>query len=96
MLGLVEWIAMDSVQNAGLVVDRIHHSVGLLAEMPFGRAGRVFGTYEAVVPRAPFIIVYQLVADGQLAITRIIHTARNWPPEEWPADNASDDGGSPV
>ena len=95
-LALVEWIAKDSVQNAGLVVDRIQHSVGLLAEVPFGRVGRVFGTYEAFVPKAPFIIVYQLIGDDRLAITRIIHTARDWPPGGWPADDHSDDGGSPA
>lgn len=86
-LKLFERIARDSVQNAKLVADRIEHSVELLSRMQFGRAGRVFDTYEASVPKAPFIIVYRLVEPNRLAIVRIIHTARNWPPGEWPADD---------
>ena len=86
-LKLFERIAKDSAQNATLVADRIEHSVELLSRMQFGRAGRVFDTYEALVPKAPFIIVYRLYEPNQLAIVRIIHTARNWLPGEWPADD---------
>lgn len=83
-LGLFERIAQDNIQNAGRVADRIEHSVELLSRMQFGHAGRVFDTYEALVPKTPFIIVYRLVDANRLAIVRIIHTARSWPPGEWP------------
>ena len=87
MLKLIEHIAKDSIQNANLVADRIHQSTDLLSQMQFGRAGRVFDTYEALVPKSPFIVVYRLVEPNRLAIVRIIHTSRNWPPGEWPADD---------
>lgn len=84
---LIEHIAKDSIQNATLVVDRIEHSIDLLTEMQFGRVGRVFDTYEAVVPKAPFIVVYRRVEPNRLAIVRVIHTSRDWPPGDWPADD---------
>jgi toxin ParE1/3/4 len=55
--------------------------------MQFGRAGRIFNTHEALAPKAPFLIVYQLLDKNQLGIARIIHTARNWPPGDWPAED---------
>jgi plasmid stabilization system protein ParE len=47
MDNLIEHIAKESIQSARLVVDRIEHSVELLTEMQFGRAGRVFDTRRA-------------------------------------------------
>ncbi len=87
MLRLIERIAEDNPRNARLVEDRIARSVDLLSGMQFGHAGRVFGTYEAVVPKAPFIIVYQLFEPNRLGIARIIHTSRHWPHGEWPAED---------
>ena len=81
-----EYIARDSLKNAKLVADRIEHSIGLLSDMPFGRIGRVAGTYEASVPKGPFIIVYELPDDRTLGIRRIIHTSRHWPAGRWPND----------
>lgn len=77
-------IARDNVQNAHLVADRIEHTVGLLAATPFGRSGRMKNTYEAIVPKTPFIIAYQLVKDKTLNIARVIHGARDWQENEWP------------
>ena len=58
-----------------------------LGHMATGRAGRVSGTYEKPVPRLPYVIVYSLVLDqGQetVFVLRVIHAARDWPPESWP------------
>jgi toxin ParE1/3/4 len=81
---IFEYIARDSAQNAHLVANRIDHSITLLAETPFGKPGRMQGTYEAVVPKTPFIIAYQLGKDNSLGILRVIHGARNWKEGEWP------------
>jgi toxin ParE1/3/4 len=78
------FIAQDSVQNAHLVADRIEHTAALLAETAFGKPGRVASTYEVVVPRTPFILVYHLGKNNTLSITRLIHGARHWPENEWP------------
>ena len=72
------------MQNAHLVADRIDHSIALLAETAFGKLGRMQNTYEAVVPKTPFIIAYHLGKDNSLNIVRVIHGARDWPENEWP------------
>ena len=83
---LFAFIAGQSVNNAHLVADRIEHSIGLLCATPFGRAGRVPGTYEASVPKAPYIVVYELTDERTLGIRRIVHTSRDWPAGRWPGD----------
>jgi plasmid stabilization system protein ParE len=46
--------------------------------MPFsGRVGRIGGTREAVVPRSPFILVYE-ISERSVAILGIWHAARAW------------------
>jgi len=58
---------------------RILETAKLLGQMPnSGRTGRVRGTREAVIPRTPFIVVYQVGADA-LEILAIWHGARLWP-----------------
>jgi toxin ParE1/3/4 len=47
----------------------------------------VTGTYEKVVARLPYVIACSLtIRAGRetVAILRVIHAAREWPPEEWP------------
>ena len=47
--------------------------------MPYsGRIGRIDGTREAVVPRSPFIVVYEL-SERSVEILGIWHAARLWP-----------------
>jgi toxin ParE1/3/4 len=67
----------------------IERALESLAPRPTGRPGRISGTYEKSVDGQPYIIAYALVprADGaedDIAILRVIHTARDWPPGRWP------------
>jgi toxin ParE1/3/4 len=78
------YIAQDNIKNAHLVADRIDKSISRLAVTPFGRAGRMRGTYEAVVPKTPFIVAYTLRPEVLLSIARIIHGARDWRGGKWP------------
>lgn len=51
------------------------------------RAGRVTGTREWVVPRLPYIVVYELYRDrDELVVTAVFHGARN---RENPDDGSS-------
>ena len=51
----------------------------LLSDNPnMGRAGRVPGTRELVVPRTPYIVPYR-VSDNRIQVLRIYHGARKWP-----------------
>ena len=82
-LRIFDYIALESVQNAHLVADRIEQTVALLLSTPFGRTGRMPNTFEAIVPKTPFIIAYHL-SDECLSIVRVIHGARDWQKGEWP------------
>lgn len=81
-------IAADNPAAARSVADRIRATCAALGTRPTGRPGRVGGTYEKSVPRLPYVIAYALSGRAgreTVSILRIIHTARNWPPERWPA-----------
>jgi len=74
-----EYIARDDPQAAAGVVLRIVRAVSLLKEQPgIGRAGRVSGTKEMVVPNTPFIVPYR-VKDDAIQILRVYHSSRKWP-----------------
>jgi plasmid stabilization system protein ParE len=69
-------------ENSGAAVAvrrRILQTAKRLGKMPFsGRAGRIEGTLEAVVPRTPYILVY-LVSGQTVEILGVWHGARLWP-----------------
>ena len=70
-----------SRRGAEKLVAKIDRSLQLLASHPeMGRLGRIEGTRELIVPRTPYIVVYQLAAD-QIRLLAIIHSARRWPTE---------------
>jgi toxin ParE1/3/4 len=81
----IAFVAEASPANAMLVADRIDAVVLLLRENPVGRAGRVPGTFEFVVPRTAYIVAYALSDDGRtLHVLRVIHAARHWPAGGFP------------
>ena len=78
-------IAKDNLAAARRVAKRIRETGDALGEFATGHPGRVGGTYEKSVTRLPYIIAYALSNDDSvLTILRVIHTARNWLPDEWP------------
>ena len=75
-----EYIARDHPAGAARVVGAIERAVALLPRYPaMGRAGRVSGTRELIVPDTPYIIPYR-VRHGTVEILRVLHAARRWPP----------------
>lgn len=74
------YIAKDSPKAARATALAVIAAVEtLLLENPhIGRAGRVSGTREFVVPHTPFIAPYR-IKDGDLQILRVYHGARRWP-----------------
>lgn len=66
-------IAVENPAAAAKVVSRIERVVERLAEHPMsGRAGRVEGTREIVVPGLPYLVVYRVDAD-HVTILRVFH-----------------------
>jgi plasmid stabilization system protein ParE len=74
------WIAQDSPRAAKAVVDRVFASTELLTSFPYmGRAGRDEGTREWVVPRLPYIVVYEVHEDdGEVIVIAVFHGAQDW------------------
>jgi plasmid stabilization system protein ParE len=86
-LDILRYIAEDNPDAAERVVDAIEQAGNGLGEFATGRPGRVTGIYEKSIPRLPYVIAYSLTTQrGRevLSILRIIHTARDWPTDEWP------------
>ena len=72
------YIAQDDSQAAADVILKIIRAVSLLKEQPgLGRAGRVPGTKELIVPGTTYIVPYR-VKDEVVQILRVYHSFRIW------------------
>ncbi len=73
------WIAQDSPATAKSVVDRLFGSIELLISFPFiGHVGHDPDTFEWVVPRLPYIVVYEVdQAQEQVIVTAVFHGAQD-------------------
>jgi toxin ParE1/3/4 len=76
---IYSWIAQDSPANAKNVTQRLFNSAELLISFPLmGHAGRQPGTFEWVVPRLPYILVYQFDrAEERVVVTAVLHGAQD-------------------
>jgi len=72
------WIAADNPSAAAGVIETILAGIGRLTLYPsMGRAGLVDGTREWVVPRLPYIVVYQAdAATDELRVIAVFHGAQ--------------------
>ncbi len=76
------YIASDNAAAAQLVVQRVMHTVDLLAAQPaLGRPGRVPGTRELLVPKTRYIVPYRVQGDV-VEILRVFHSSRRLP-QQW-------------
>lgn len=72
----ISYIAANSPRVAARVANSIRHSVSRLEFFPYsGRMGAAGGTYELVVPRLPYIVVYR-VTDA-VEIVSVFHAAQD-------------------
>ena len=76
-----DYIAQDDPTAAARVVLRIESAVALLVTQPaLGRAGRVPGTRELIVPETPYVVPYR-IRGQQVEVLRVFHARRRWPME---------------
>jgi toxin ParE1/3/4 len=77
--GIFAWIAQDSPAIAKTVVDRLFSSTELLISFPFmGHVDRDPDTFEWVVPRLPYVVVYEVDrAQERILVTAVLHGARD-------------------
>lgn len=74
----VAFIARDNRIAALRIADAIRDAGNALGEISTGRPGHLPGTYEKLVARLPYILIYR-VEERRIIILRVIHTARNRP-----------------
>ena len=76
---LREYIAHDNPNAANRIAGALLEAVERLAQLPnLGRAGRVAGTREIVVPGTPYVIPYRLRGD-RLEVVAVFHARQKWP-----------------
>lgn len=76
-----DYIAVTNPTAARSVIARIESALKSLKAHPLiGRAGRVEGTREMVIPDTPFVVAYR-ITKGRVEILGVIHGARRWPEE---------------
>jgi toxin ParE1/3/4 len=77
--GIFDWIAQDSPATAKNVLDRLFSSAELLITFPFmGHAVHDSRALEWVVPRLPYVVVYEVdPANDRIIVTAVFHAARD-------------------
>lgn len=76
---LVSYLRQDDEAMAEIIVNRVFATAEMLQSFPrAGREGRVKGTRELLVKRAPYVLVY-MIEEDRLVILRALHERRDWP-----------------
>jgi toxin ParE1/3/4 len=77
---ITEWIEQDrGIETADRIARRIYEAVQSLRTMPYrGRYGRIENTRELVIPRLPYLVVYQIFEE-RLVVLNVLHGAQRWP-----------------
>lgn len=76
--GIYNWIAKDNPKAAFAVVERLFESAEHLATFPrMGHVGRDEGTFEWVVPKLPYIVVYEIHRErDEIIVVAVVHGAQ--------------------
>ena len=79
LIEIRRYIAEDPPGAAEQVAERILETVTYLRDHPeIGRAGRIPGTRELVIPGLPYIVPYR-VKGNEIEILGVLHTGQEWP-----------------
>jgi toxin ParE1/3/4 len=74
-----EFIRQENPAAAEKVGARLEKAASGLARFPeSGRAGKVPGTRELVIPGLPYLLIYQVSGDT-VTILRVLHDKQKWP-----------------
>jgi plasmid stabilization system protein ParE len=85
LIDQIKYVGSDDIDAANRVASSIRKTGDDLGDFATGHPGRVSGTYEKSVRGLPYVIAYSLSeGDTVISILRVIHSARDWPDEDWP------------
>ena len=76
---IYRWIAYERPAIAGKVVWRLYASIERLTDFPdIGRPGKDPGTREWIVPKTPYLVVYEVFeSSDELRVLAIFHQAQD-------------------
>lgn len=81
LIEIRRYIAEDHPGAAVQVAKRILDTITYLRDHSgIGRAGRIPGTRELVIPGLPYIVPYRVKGEA-IEILGILHTSQEWPKE---------------
>ena len=76
---ITDYLFENAPGRAAELVREIYNAPSALLTFPYGgRPGKKEGTREFVLPRLPYIVVYQITGEV-IHIARILHGAQKWP-----------------
>lgn len=77
---IAAYIEQDRNRETGnRIVRVIYDAVQSLRRMPYrGRYGRIESTRELIIPRLPYLAIYQVLTD-RVVVLNIVHGAQKWP-----------------
>ena len=76
---IADYLFENAPGRAAELVREIYNAPSALLTFPYrGRPGKKEGTREFVLPRLPYIVVYQITGEV-IHIARILHGAQKWP-----------------
>ncbi len=75
-----DYIERDrNLETANRVTRSIYEAILSLRTLPYrGRPGRVENTRELVVPKPPYVIIYQPF-ETRVVVLNVLHGAQRWP-----------------
>lgn len=75
------FIEQEDRETGQQLVTRLFRVTDRLATFPLsGKAGRIPGTRELMVPGLPYVLLYHMPQKNAVEIIRVVHTSRLWPP----------------
>lgn len=76
-LAAIAYLTERNEVAAERLVERVESTIGDLAERPVGRPGYAADTFEKIVLKTTYVIVYELCGD-ELRVLRLFHMAQDW------------------
>jgi toxin ParE1/3/4 len=76
-LAAIAYLTERNEAAAEKLVERVEVTVQELAERPIGRPGYAADTFEKIVLKTSYVIVYELCGD-ELRVLRLFHMSQDW------------------
>lgn len=76
-LSALDYLAERNESAAERLFERVEATAASLGRRPAGRPGYAEGTFERIVTKTPYVLVFELAGD-ELRILRLFHMSQDW------------------